>query len=181
MMPPTSRVIFETPRLLGRLISADDVGELLAVYGDADAMRWVGDGRPLDRARCARWVEVTLGNYASRGYGMTALVERATGEVAGFCGLVHPGGQPEAEVKYALKRECWGRGLATEAVRALLSYGRRRFGLTHVVATVAPENVASRNVLLKAGLRPLELRADEDGTPTEVFVWEARLEVRDDD
>ena len=166
------RVIFETPRLLGRLITPEDVDELLAVYGDADAMRWVGDGRPLDRAQCARWVDVTLGNYASRGYGMTALVERGTGAVVGFCGLVHPGNQPEAEVKYALKREHWGRGFATEAVRAILSYGRESFGLTRIIATVAPENTASRNVLLKAGMRAAETRTDEDGTPTEVFVWQ---------
>lgn len=167
-----SHVIFETPRLLGRHITAEDLGELLAVYGDADAMRWVGEGRPLDRAQCERWVEVTLGNYASRGYGMTALVERGTGAVVGFCGLVHPGGQAEAEVKYALRREHWGRGLATEAVRAVLDYGRRRFGLTRIVATVAPENVASQKVLLKAGMRPHEPRTEEDGTITEVFVWE---------
>jgi hypothetical protein len=29
-----------------------------AVYGDASAMRWVGDGEPLERERCARWIDV---------------------------------------------------------------------------------------------------------------------------
>ena len=47
-------------------------------------------------------------NYAKRGYGMFALEEKATGRVVGYCGIVHPGGQPEPEVKYALRRSHWG-------------------------------------------------------------------------
>jgi RimJ/RimL family protein N-acetyltransferase len=165
------RIIFETPRLLVRHVSVEDLDEMLSVYGDADAMRWVGDGLPLNRAQCAHWIEVTFGNYASRGYGMNALVERQTGTVIGFCGLVHPHGQLEAEVKYALKREYWGKGLATEAVRALLDYAQQKLGLKSVIATIAPENIASYKVLLKVGMRAIELRANEDGTFTKVLAW----------
>jgi hypothetical protein len=42
---------------------------MFAVYGDAGAMRWVGDGRPLDRDRCVRWIDVTHRNYELHGYG----------------------------------------------------------------------------------------------------------------
>jgi hypothetical protein len=56
---------------------------------------------------------------------MFALVERETGAVVGFCGLVHPQQQVEAELKYAFLRSAWGRGLATEA-RAACSTTRRR-------------------------------------------------------
>src|SRR5579871_739553 len=114
-------IVFETLRLIARQIQPDDVEAMLAVYGDAEAMRWVGDGQPLDRAQCEQWVTVTHRNYATRGYGMYALVERQSGAVIGFCGLVHPGGQPEAEIKYALRREFWGQGFATEAAAALLT------------------------------------------------------------
>jgi len=65
---------------------------MLAVYGDADAMRWVGDGEPITHEACVKWLEVTENNYRVRGYGMFALVNRKTQEVLGFCGLVHPGG-----------------------------------------------------------------------------------------
>ena len=121
-----SQPIFETSRLLGRHLEPGDLGAMLEVYGDADAMRWVGDGQPLEESQCARWLEVTENNYRLRGYGMSTLVERASGEVVGFCGLVHPGGQSEAEIKYALKRRYWGLGLATEAARAMLAERRPR-------------------------------------------------------
>ena len=83
----------ETARLKIRRIVPSDVDAMFAVYGDAESMRYVGDGQPLTFERCEQWVRVTEKNYAARGYGMFALEERATGEVVGFAGLVHPGGQ----------------------------------------------------------------------------------------
>jgi RimJ/RimL family protein N-acetyltransferase len=168
-MPPA---LFETPRLRVRQLGAADVDDLAAVYGDADAMRWVGDGKPLSRESCVEWVAVTELNYARRGYGMFA-IEWLAGGVVGFCGLVHPGQQPQAEIKYALRREAWGQGLATEAARALLEYGARVHGLQEVIATAAPDNSASHRVLLKTGMLRGELRRNEDGSFTQMFVWRA--------
>jgi len=167
-----SAVVFETPRLLARRIEPADSAAMHKVYGNAEAMRWVGDGNPLDLAQCEHWVEVTHRNYATRGYGMFALVSREDGSVIGFCGLVHPGGQAEAEIKYALCRESWGQGLASEAAAALLVTAHSRFGLDRVIATAAPENIASHRVLLKAGMQRGALRRNEDGSDTQLFAWQ---------
>jgi len=161
--------VFVSPRLRCRQWVAGDRAALLAVYGDADAMGWVGDGSVLSEAEADRWFEVTARNYARRGYGMFALEDRASGEVAGFAGLVHPGGQPEAEVKVALGRAWWGRGLATEAVRHLLEAAAVRYGLDEVIATVAPPNAASRRVLAKAGMTRRADRVEPDGSRTRVY------------
>lgn len=147
---------------------------MLAVYGDPVVVRYVADGKPLDRVRCEQWVEVTLRNYATRGYGMVALTERATGSIVGFCGLVHPAGQVEPEIKYALRQDCWGKGFATEAAVGLLGYARQ-LGLAEVIATTDPENVTSHRVLLKAGMERSELRRNEDGSFTQLFRWPARV------
>lgn len=163
--------IFQTERLLVRHINDGDVDAMQAVYGDAKAMRWVDDGQPLDREGCIRWIEVTKQNYAARGYGMSALVLRQSGAVVGFCGIVHPGGQPDAEIKYALLRAHWGKGLATEAVRGMLAYAVERLDLRRVIATTAPENEASQGVLLKVGMSHLETTVNEDGSHTNTFVW----------
>ncbi|MFN0182496.1 MAG: GNAT family N-acetyltransferase [Aquabacterium sp.] len=165
--------VFETSRLQARRLHAGDVDALVQVYGDADAMRFVGDGQPLPRSACERWVGVTLENYRLRGYGMFALVLRAGGEVAGFCGLVHPGGQPVAELKYALARAHWGRGLATEAAAGLLAWGAAVAGLREAMATVVPAHVASQRVLLKAGMQRGALRDNGDGSHTQMFHWQA--------
>lgn len=164
---------FETERLLVRRWRDSDLTALLAVYGDADAMRWVGDGRPITPDECVQWLAVTRSNYEKRGYGMFAIEQRSSPGVVGFCGIVHPGSQPEPEIKYALLRRHWGRGLATEAVSGLLSYGARSHNLARLIATTAPENVASHRVLLKAGMARGELRTNEDGTRTQLFHWRA--------
>lgn len=152
-----------------------------AVYGDAVIVRWVGDGIPLDRSQCEHWIEITHRNYATRGYGMLALVARDTGDIAGFGGLVHPGGQPEAEIKYALRREYQGQGLATEAAAGLLRYGAEALGIRTVIATVDPENLASLRVLLKAGMQQGELRRNDDGSLTQLFSWSPALGDADAD
>ena len=166
-----SEAEFNTERLLVRRWLESDLDALLAVYGDADAMRWVGDGRAITRDECAQWLEVTRTNYEKRGYGMFAVEQLASHGVVGFCGIVHPGGQPEPEVKYAFLRSCWGRGFATEAVTGLIAYAARNLGLTHIIATAAPANIGSHKVLLKAGMRRGELRPNPDGTSTQLFSW----------
>jgi len=170
-MPVT---IFETSRLVARHLEEGDLEDMLAVYGDEDAMRWVGDGRALTRAGGVEWLGITRENYRKRGYGMSAIVWRASGEIIGFCGLVHPGGQLEPEIKYAFKRSHWGKGVATEAARAMLAYGARSLGLHHVIATTAPENLASHRVLLKAGMVRGELLLHKDGSSTQLFEWHAQ-------
>jgi RimJ/RimL family protein N-acetyltransferase len=166
--------IFHTDRLACRRWVPEDFEALVRVYGDADAMRWVGDGIPITPEQCRHWLEVTENNYRSRGYGMFALEDRSTTLVVGFCGLVHPGGQPDAEIKYALDRPYWGRGLATEAATSLLAYGEREHGLPKVIATAAPDNHASHRLLLKAGMSPAGTRTNSDGSQTKLFVWQSR-------
>jgi RimJ/RimL family protein N-acetyltransferase len=169
-------IIFETIRLLCRRLTLDDFEAMLEVYGDADAMRYVGDGSVLTQEEARKWIEVTENNYLKRGYGMFTLVEHVTQKVIGFCGIIHPGNQVEPEIKYAFLRTHWGQGLATEAIAELIKYGTSVHGLTHIIATVAPEYIASQKVLAKVGMYKTELRIEEDGSETQVFEWRNKKE-----
>lgn len=170
MNPDPTATVATTARLIIRRIGPGDRAALLAVYGDADAMRWVGDGSALGAAECERWIEITRENYRSRGYGMFAIALAPDGPVIGFCGLVHPHDQPEPELKYALRREYWGQGFASEAAAGLLRYGVEGLGLSGIIATVAPANAASQRVLRKCGMREIEPRRNADGTTDRVFL-----------
>lgn len=165
--------VFETERCAIRRWRDTDLPDLMAVYGDADAMRWVGDGQPITESGCREWLAVTRRNYEKRGYGMFAVEFKTEAGVIGFCGIVHPGGQEAAEVKYAYLRRFWGQGIATEVLRGLIDYGDRAHGITRLIATTAPENCASHAVLSKAGMIRGALRRNEDGTDTQLFEYEA--------
>ncbi|MEZ4434999.1 MAG: GNAT family N-acetyltransferase [bacterium] len=165
------RVIYRTARLDVRWLTRDDYDVMYACYSDADAMRFVGDGTPITPEDCARWVDVTLANYETRGYGMSALVLRETGAVVGFCGLVHPGGQVEVELKYTLLRGFWGRGLASEAAAGMVRYGMDVLGIGRIIATIDPAHDVSARVLRKVGFRWVETRACDEG-PEALYVIE---------
>jgi RimJ/RimL family protein N-acetyltransferase len=166
-----SEALFETDRLIARRLVAGDEAAMTAIYGDEEAMVFVGDGRALSEADCLYWIEVTDKNFQRRGYGMIAFVERATGELIACGGIVHPGQQEEPEVKYAIRRDKWGHGFATEAVRGLISYGSSVLGLTWMQATIAPGNSASQRVVSKAGFRHVRDRVNEDESVTQVWEW----------
>lgn len=89
--------------------------------------------------------------------------------IVGFCGVIHPDNQDQAEIKYALKRDYWGAGFATEVVRALLDYAKKTFGLNSIIATVAPDNLASQRVLVKSGLILMGKEIDKDGAVDFVY------------
>ncbi len=167
-------LIFTTPRLRVRRLTPADFEVMFAAYRDPEAMRFVDDGLPISRADCERWVGVILERYRTHGYGMSVAELVATDEVTGFIGLVHPGGQPEPELKYTLLRAYWGRGYATELARGMMNYARDELNLAHVISTVDAEHSASQRVLAKAGFRLDHTRPNDDGHVTQVWTWRTR-------
>ncbi|MFK7915512.1 MAG: GNAT family N-acetyltransferase [Pseudomonadales bacterium] len=167
-------VVFQTARLVCRRWLPGDADAIFTVYADPTGARWVDDGQPIAREDCDRWLNVTANNYVTRGYGMFALMSRDSTRVLGFCGLVHPGGQAEAEIKYALRSSYWGRGLATEAIAGLLGYGQEHHRLAKVIATVAAENHASRRALLKSQFRLTRETLEDDGVIVCCYEWRAQ-------
>ena len=162
-------LLFKTKRLGCRRWVRDDLEDIYLVYSDKEGARWVGDGLPITHEECERWVETTLENYEKRGYGMFAILELPREEIVGFGGLVHPGGQPEVEIKYALHKASWGKGFASEFVAGLLSYAATELRIDKVIATVAEENKASQRVLEKSSLNFVRRLKEEDGSITRVY------------
>ena len=132
----------------------DDVAEIHRVlYGDAEAMRTLGGAVALDATR--RQIELHIARQEHDGHSFWAVLDRATGAMAGEAGLVPLGNAgPEIELGYALGTAFWGRGLATEVGRAILAEAFGPLGLARVVAVTRPDNHPSRRVLEKLGFTP---------------------------
>jgi [ribosomal protein S5]-alanine N-acetyltransferase len=86
--------------------------------------------------------------------GLLAVERKGTADVIGYCGLVFAGnGSPdEPELAYELVRATHGRGYATEAGSAVITWARET-GYRRLWATVRDWNVASRRVLEKLEFR----------------------------
>ena len=163
--------LFETERLFARRLTAADAPQMLAIFGDAETMRYVGDGEILTEENCVYWVDdVTDKNFELRGYGLIGMFEKATSELVGCSGVFHPDRQPEPEVMYYLRRDRWRMGFATEIVHGLVAHARSHWGIGWIMATVHPDNLPSQRVLVKAGFKRTKDRMNEDGSITQV--WE---------
>jgi len=83
------------------------------------------------------------------------LVERSSGEVIGFSGLMPCTvlGASEFELGFVLARKAWGKGYAQEIGRAQLQFGFSRLHLGRILAQVAPANIASVSALSKIGMQ----------------------------
>jgi RimJ/RimL family protein N-acetyltransferase len=99
-------------------------------------------------------VAAIVGHWHLRGYGQFAVIERATGQFAGLVGPWFPGGWPEPELSWHLTEEASGRGIASEAVTAVLGWLFSEARWTGIASFIATENARSINLARKVGARP---------------------------
>jgi hypothetical protein len=150
----------------------DDAHAMATIYGDVETVRFVGDSVPLTVAECLNWVDITDKNFELRGYGMVAFCLRSNDELVGCGGIVHPDQQQQAEVKYAFRRDSWGKGFASEAIKGLIQFARTEWNVGKIIATVAPGNASSQRVLAKLGFLREEDQVNEDDSITQVWAIE---------
>jgi RimJ/RimL family protein N-acetyltransferase len=149
-------VLLRTPRLVLRRFTSDDLDHLVALDSDPEVMRYLTNGRPTpyEQVRDDALPQILREYDRSPRHGRWAALD-AGGEFVGWFSLHRPdGGDPdEAELGYRLRRQVWGRGLATEGARALVGKAFTELGLRRVFATTMAVNRGSRRVMEKAGLR----------------------------
>lgn len=169
--------ILETARLVFRPYEPGDRGQLVALFTDPEVMKFVGDGVQTEEQARAGFERLFSHVYEPEAFDVWALVSKEGGEFAGHAELKPRrdalAREGDFEIIYVLRREFWGRGLATEAGRGLLEYGFGVLRLPRVHATVDASNGLSVRVLLKLGMRYESEFEDEFGT-TLVYVVGAK-------
>ena len=65
------------------------------------------------------------------------------------------------EVGFSIRRAGWGQGYATEALKKVLEYLTENEGISCVTAWCAAENIGSRRVLEKAGMKLVSAAEDD--------------------
>jgi RimJ/RimL family protein N-acetyltransferase len=168
-MSPAPVFPITTARLRMRPLRRDDLDALAEVYMHPLVMRWIGSHT---REDVEREIALQLEHQTSLGWSLWAVEDRYTDRMIGDCGLQpleHHG--PDVELGYDLHPDAWGRGLATEAARAVMGQAFGPLRLDRVVAVVKPDHVASQQVLEKAGLHRAGTRLAYGET---MLLYEAR-------
>ena len=144
----------ETERLILREFRADDF-EVVHAYGSDPAvvrfMPWGPNSPEQTRDFLRRKLDEQTAE--PRMVFDLAVVERASGQVVGSVGLRLDAEGTQAELGYCYARHAWGRGIATEAARAMLRLGFEELGLHRIHASCDAQNLASARVLEKIVMR----------------------------
>jgi RimJ/RimL family protein N-acetyltransferase len=145
-----------TERLLLRGWKPDDHAPFAAMCSDPDVMRCIGNGRTRTADDAARYIGSFEKEWNERGFGLFAVESTQTGDLIGFTGLSWPDFLPEVfpsvEIGWRFSKLSWGKGYASEAAAAALSFGVNELGITDIVSICQIENGASARIMQKLGM-----------------------------
>lgn len=134
-----------------REFTLDDVDDVLTIIGDDTVTTWLSfDSR--DRAQAVAMLEGTIerAQQEPRSEFYLGVTKHDDDRVIGFARIGLSGVQA-GKLGYAVAAKEWGRGYATDAARALVTYAFKELGLHRVTAAIGPDNAASIAVVQQLG------------------------------
>jgi RimJ/RimL family protein N-acetyltransferase len=168
----TASTDLRTERLLLERLTIDEARAVVAL--DRHGRAWAAD-YPTEGDLVVAGIACEAGeHYDETGeFGVYQVRLADTGVAVGGIGFIHPPEAGEVEVGYGLAESARGRGLATEALRAMTALAAQH-GVAVMVAVTSVDNVASQRVLERAGFTRLlgTIQDDEDGP---MLRWELLL------
>ncbi len=143
-----------TARLRLRPFVAADASEVQRLAGEREvAETTLNIPHPYPDGAAAKWIAEHATLYEGGDGVVFAVTDRASGALLGAVGLRSAPRHARAELGYWIGRPYWGRGYATEAVRAMLCYGFATLDLNRIHACHFARNPASGRVMAKAGMQ----------------------------
>ncbi|HTS04971.1 MAG TPA: GNAT family N-acetyltransferase [Candidatus Eisenbacteria bacterium] len=164
----------ETARLRLRAHRFEDFPECVRMWSDPNVTRNI---RPTPFSEEETWSRLLryIGHWTLLGFGYWVILQKETGTFLGEVGFadykrnITPSLEGMPEIGWALAAHAHGKGFATEAVRAVITWGDAHFGPKRTACIIAPENLASIRVAEKCGYREFQ-RTTYHGSPTLMYV-----------
>ena len=143
-------ILFETERLIVRHYTKDDGDNFFLLNGDEEIMRYIRPAKT--REETDLFLSQIIEKYSEYpSVGRWAAEDKYTGVFVGSFAFIPIDGREEMQLGYALLKQSWGKGYATELTIAGLQYVFTKTDLAEVFAVTEVLNTASQKVLLKAG------------------------------
>ena len=158
----------ETERLILRSFGEEDVDAMAQLFTNPDFMRF-SLGVFTEHKQTVAFIEKVMGWDRDGIPSQFAVIPRGNNALIGYCGFFHHSEVPrEIEIGYRLHPCYWNRGLITEAARAVREHGFADLKLPRVISLIHPENIPSRRVAEKNGMK-VEKEITFHGFPTLVY------------
>ncbi|MCR5672658.1 MAG: GNAT family N-acetyltransferase [Lachnospiraceae bacterium] len=143
--------IAETPRLVIREQTVDDVNELYGLYADKEIVKYTEDlyEDPDDEKEYMR--QYIDNQYRFFEYGIWAVTLKDQGTLIGRAGISLREGYDIPEIGYVIGKDYQGRGYAKEALEAILKYAADELEMNRFIAFTKEKNVPSVKLLKSLG------------------------------
>lgn len=143
----------ETERLLLRKLTMRDASDMFHYCQDREVARHVLWEAHTSILETRAYIRYNLYQYRSGEPGSWGIVLRETGRVVGTIGYMsYNADNSTVEIGYSLAREHWGKGLMTEALRAVIEETFRTLKVHRIEAMHFTDNPASGRVMAKCGM-----------------------------
>ncbi len=143
----------ETCRLQLRHFTPNDADDLYRIYSQPDLFKYMSNDKPLLWEQARAVINSLTENWQQHQFGVWAVVYKNHQELIGHCGFKFLENTKEIQIGYILLKSYWNMGLGTEAAKASLEYAFEIANLERIVAVAKPENIASRRVMEKVGMK----------------------------
>ena len=144
--------ILHTERLILRKIDDDDLPVFFKMRTDEAVMKYIDRPRPQNIEELKPFMEQIKTGIAENKDLAWAITLKDSPEMIGQIGFWrNEPANHRGEVGYMLRPQYFGKGIASEALAAVLKYGFNKMNFHSIKGGVAPENAASIHVLEKAG------------------------------
>jgi len=139
-----------TERLLVRPMQLDDAPSLFEFWSDPMVSKFMNIEAFTDISQAQQMIVMLQRLFTENKAIRWTILLKDSNEIIGSIGFNYLDYENErAEIGYDLGYSYWGKGYATEAIRALTSYGFESLRLNRVEAKVDPDNLNSIKVLKK--------------------------------
>jgi ribosomal-protein-alanine N-acetyltransferase len=132
-----------------------DVEELHLLWAAPRVRKFLWDNDVIPVERAAAVVFQSVESSRPYGIGMWRICERSRDVLLGFRGFRFIGDTTDLELLYGLRPQYWGRGLAKEASRAVLTFVFTTTQQKRVLAGADAENIRSFAVRRRLGMHRL--------------------------
>ena len=145
-------MILATERLKLRAMEPKDIDAFVRDLGDWEVQQWLAQPPfPYARKDGEWYLDVVRNNHKTTYPTIFVVADKASDAALGAAS-VDIDGAGTGVLGYWFGRDHWGRGIAREAVGALVRHARRHPAIRLIVAVTDPENFRSQRVLAAAGL-----------------------------
>ncbi|QZD87069.1 GNAT family N-acetyltransferase [Qipengyuania psychrotolerans] len=164
-------IIAETDRLVLRTIDDSDALEQDRLLNTPTVMARLGGVKELHEIEAKHAKSQAL--YAREGFSFLFMVEKASGEMVGHCGIKRvdnplASNVGDHEIGWLVREDRWRRGYAEEAMRAVLEWAFGRVAAPYVFALTSEANVGSWKLMEKLGMtRRKDLDFEDPDYPPE--------------